>query len=263
MKAGSSKGVLKGQVSKRLLLIGLILGSVAIAIQQLNDPVRQEQLVQIKKHGMGALSVRLPKADLSTRLKEFRPIAQPRLKKKFKKVGLSYPPSEITMVGLKEEKRLEVYAREKPAGKWVLVDDLPILGASGKAGPKLKEGDRQVPEGIYRVEFLNPNSRFHLSLRLNYPNEFDRTMAAKDGRTNLGGDIMIHGGALSIGCLAMGDPIAEELFVLVADVGMSKTTVVLTPYDFRKRPAKISTGVPSWTGDLYKQIEERLKKLAM
>lgn len=254
--------MLMGQVSKRLLLIGLILGSVAIAIHQINDPVRQEQLAQIKNYGMGALSVRLPKADLSTRLKEFRPIAQPRLKKKFKAVGLSYPPSEIAMVGLKEEKRLEVYVREKLAGKWVLVDDLPILGASGKAGPKLQEGDRQVPEGIYRVEFLNPNSRFHLSLRLNYPNAFDRAMAAKDGRENLGGDIMIHGGALSIGCLAMGDPASEDLFVLVADVGMEKTTVVIAPYDFRMKPAAPSAGGPAWTGNLYSQIEKRLKLLS-
>lgn len=254
--------MLKGQVSKRLLLIGLILGSVAIAIQQLNDPVRQEQLAQIKKHGMGALSVRLPKADLATRLKEFRPIAQPRLKEKFKTAGITYPPSEITMVGLKAERRLEIYARGKPAGKWVLIDDLPILGASGTAGPKLKEGDRQVPEGVYRVEFLNPNSRFHLSLRLNYPNAFDREMAAKDGRTNLGGDIMIHGGALSIGCLAMGDPVSEDLFVLVADVGIEKTTVVIAPYDFRKRPARTPEGAPAWTGNLYSQIEKRLDPLS-
>ena len=55
----------------------------------------------------------------------------------------------------------------------------PVLGASGVLGPKLKEGDRQVPEGVYRVPELNPNSDFHLSLRLDYPNEFDRAQGAR------------------------------------------------------------------------------------
>ena len=70
--------------------------------------------------------------------------------------------------------------------------EYPILAASGVLGPKLREGDKQVPEGIYGAEALNPNSKFHLSIRLNYPNTFDRRMAQSDGRTQLGGDIMIH-----------------------------------------------------------------------
>src|SRR5204863_8498878 len=62
-----------------------------------------------------------------------------------------------------------------------------------------------ISEGIYPIESLNPNSRFHLSLRIGYPNAFDRAQAAKEKRTNLGGDIMIHGNSVSIGCLAMGE----------------------------------------------------------
>ena len=53
--------------------------------------------------------------------------------------------------------------------------------------------DRQIPEGIYGIEYLNPNSRFHLSLKRSYPNEFDRKRATEDGWSNLGGDILIHG----------------------------------------------------------------------
>ena len=82
---------------------------------------------------------------------------------------------------------------------------------SGRLGPKLKEGDRQVPEGLYRVESLNPNSRYHLSLRVNYPNEQDKSYGRLDGRNNLGTDIMIHGKDCSIGCLAMGDPSCDFL----------------------------------------------------
>jgi murein L,D-transpeptidase YafK len=119
-----------------------------------------------------------------------------------------------------------------------------------------------VPEGIYGIEFLNPNSRFHLSLRLNYPNAFDRQMALRDKRTNLGGDIMIHGGALSVGCLAMGDPAAEDLFMLVADVGRGNSAAILAPYDFRKRAAKVPAGSPQWTIELYRQVEKRLRELS-
>src|SRR5690606_4961 len=93
---------------------------------------------------------------------------------------------------------------------------LPVLAASGRVGPKLQYGDYQVPEGFYRIEALNPNSRFHLALRVNYPNAFDRAEAAREGRTHLGGDIMIHGSNASVGCLAMGDVVSEDLFVLAA-----------------------------------------------
>ena len=68
----------------------------------------------------------------------------------------------------------------------------PIRAASGALGPKLREGDRQVPEGVYDIESLNPNSRFHVALRVGYPNAFDRQMAGREGRTALGGDIMIR-----------------------------------------------------------------------
>ena len=78
-------------------------------------------------------------------------------------------------------------------------------------GPKLREGDRQVPEGVYTIANMNPNSISHLSLALSYPNDFDRARAAEDGRADntLGGSIMIHGGSGSIGCMAVGDEAAE------------------------------------------------------
>lgn len=91
-----------------------------------------------------------------------------------------------------------------------------MLAASGGPGPKLREGDLQVPEGVYRLTAFNPNSSYHLSLRVDYPNAEDRAaedraVARSDRRTSLGGDIFIHGKAVSIGCLAIGDPGIEEL----------------------------------------------------
>lgn len=142
-----------------------------------------------------------------------------------------------------------------------LVKRYPILGASGELGPKLREGDYQVPEGIYAVESLNPNSLFHLSLRVGYPNAFDKRKALADGRANLGSDIMIHGGRSSIGCLAMGDPAAEELFVLAALAGPENVKVILSPVDFRSRPAPApKAGSPPWLGELYAEIRAALQQ---
>ena len=80
---------------------------------------------------------------------------------------------------------------------------LVLLGF--KKEKKLKEGDGQVPEGIYHIDSLNPNSMFHLSIRLDYPNSFDKQQGKIDGRKELGSDIMIHGNTCSSGCLAIGD----------------------------------------------------------
>jgi murein L,D-transpeptidase YafK len=126
----------------------------------------------------------------------------------------------------------------------------------------LREGDRQVPEGIYPIESLNPNSSYHLSLRVGYPNAFDRAQAANEGRKNLGGDIMIHGKSVSIGCLAMGDEAAEDLFVLAADTGLQNIKVVLSPMDFRTGAAVPKTAkLPDWTEGLYNQIRSEMAAL--
>jgi hypothetical protein len=79
--------------------------------------------------------------------------------------GLDYPAASLAFVAIKDERRLEVYARASEGDAWRHVRDYPVLAASGRAGPKLRQGDRQVPEGVYRIELLNPNSRYHLSLR--------------------------------------------------------------------------------------------------
>jgi murein L,D-transpeptidase YafK len=200
-------------------------------------------------------------ATVADRLDQYGAAARARLSPHFAKQKVTYPPGELVLVGFKKEKTLEVYAKSGTSG-FRLICNYPILAASGTAGPKLREGDRQVPEGIYAIEFLNPNSRYHLSLRVNYPNAFDRKQALEEKRTNLGGDIMIHGKAASIGCLAMGDEAAEDLFVLAADTGLKNITVILAPLDFRKHDA-VPGGqkLPPWTVPLYDQVRAELRKL--
>ncbi len=170
--------------------------------------------------------------------------------------GLAYPPAELALLGFKRERRLEVWGRSD--GPWARLDVFPILAASGSAGPKLRQGDLQVPEGMYRVVAFNPESHFHLSMMLDYPNFDDVALAEVEGRTDLGGDIFIHGGDRSIGCLAIGDRAIEDLFVLVADVGMEHVQVILAPRDPRNgsRLAPVP-GLP-FTAELYRRIEEQL-----
>jgi hypothetical protein len=193
------------------------------------------------------------------RLEQFSPGVKKWLKPKFESAGVKYPPAALGLVAFKDSGVLEVYARES-GHPWRFIKSYPVLAASGKLGPKLAEGDLQVPEGMYRLESLNPNSRFHVSLRLNYPNEFDRRMAAREGRTRLGGDIMIHGSSVSIGCLAMGDDAAEDLFVLSALVGKEHVSVVISPTDFRGGAANSSANGPPWVHGLYESIRDELRQ---
>jgi murein L,D-transpeptidase YafK len=172
---------------------------------------------------------------------------------------VAFPPPAITLLAFKDSKRLELYAPD-PQGAWQQVRVYPIQAASGITGPKLREGDKQVPEGIYAIESLNPNSLFHVSLRLNYPNAFDQQMGLADGRAALGGDIMIHGKAKSIGCLAMGDVVAEEVFALAAWVGKENVRVVIAPTDFRQATAANVPAVPLpvWAEVLYQHLRVEL-----
>ena len=204
----------------------------------------------------GGLSVPFAHASRTIRevVRNTGPSAEERLRPYFASAGVPHPPPEITLVALKAERRLELWA-PGPRG-WRLVRFWKVLAASGGPGPKLREGDRQVPEGAYRIDAMNPNSKFHLSMRIDYPNARDRAQAAREGRTNLGGEIFIHGGAASIGCIAIGDSAIEELFVLVARVGPQRANVLVAPHDLRRRPAPADPR--PWVVDLYADLTRRL-----
>jgi len=201
------------------------------------------------------------KKTVAERVEEFGAAVQERLAPPFARIGVVYPPQKIILVGLKQEKTLEVWVSQGD-GPPKFLKSYPILAASGTLGPKLKEGDLQVPEGLYKIDALNPNSRFHLSLRVNYPNPFDKIKGKLDGRENLGCDIMIHGQSSSIGCLAIGDEAAEELFILAAETGIQNISVILSPVDFRVRslPAGAIPG-PDWISELYQSIQKELLTL--
>ncbi|MDQ3441194.1 MAG: hypothetical protein M3478_12680 [Planctomycetota bacterium] len=205
----------------------------------------------------GAIFGRKSVAD---RIAEFGPHARARLTPHFARARVAYPPARVTLVGLKSEKRLDVYATGA-GGQHAFVRSYPILAASGRPGPKLRRGDHQVPEGVYAIESLNPNSRFHLALRVGYPNALDRKMAAVDGRADLGSDIMIHGKSASVGCLAMGDVAAEDLFVLAAETGVANVKLILAPADLRPGTADVPADMPAWTSRLYEDVAREMAAL--
>lgn len=152
------------------------------------------------------------------RVAEARAHCADALRQRFAAAGIAYPPADIFLRAFKREAVLELWARPAAGGGaavFRLVATYPILGASGALGPKRREGDRQVPEGFYVINRFNPRSLFHLSLGLDYPNASDLALTTNPSAP--GSDIFLHGGAKSIGCLAMGDAVVEELFLAALD----------------------------------------------
>ncbi len=186
------------------------------------------------------------------------PAVEQRLLGYWEKTKTKLPVDFLFLIVLKQEKKMEVWIQKKQEKKFLR--EYPVLAASGKMGPKLKEGDYQVPEGIYKILAFNPNSSYHLSLKTGYPNEYDKAQAKKQERTDLGGNIFIHGKAASTGCIAIGDPASEDIFYLVEKVGLEKTKLIIAPCDFRKKNYR-NMELPShpWIKELYQKIEEELK----
>ena len=186
--------------------------------------------------------------------------ANQRLRPHFERAGIAFPPQRITLLAMKAERKVELWASDE-THPFTFIRSYNILKGSGGPGPKLREGDKQIPEGIYRIVALNPNSRYHLSMKLNYPNEFDLRHARLDGRHNPGSNIFIHGKSYSVGCLAMGDHVIEELFVLSEKTGIDNVSVIIAPYDPRKQPLRHQDPrLPSWTEELYQQISAEFNK---
>jgi len=189
-------------------------------------------------------------------INNYRASANRQLLPYFKRAGVPYPPRQAAFLIFKRSRRFELWARN--GGNWRYIRTFRVLAASGGPGPKLHSGDRQVPEGIYHIIGMNPRSRFDLSLHLSYPNAFDRYHARLDHRTNLGGDIFIHGNKRSIGCVAIGNAAIQQIFPLVYDVGDRNVTVIIAPNDLRTQKPARGRVHPVWLPQLYAKIRQAL-----
>jgi murein L,D-transpeptidase YafK len=147
------------------------------------------------------------------KVKEVRERRTKDVKAMLEAVGLTYPVDEVYLRGFKKERVLELWA-SKPGKPMVLVKTYSFCAASGDLGPKRKEGDLQVPEGLYEVPSFNPYSDYHLSMKVSYPNASD---AIRSDAKRPGGLIYLHGSCASIGCIAIEDEPIEEVYLIVFD----------------------------------------------
>jgi murein L,D-transpeptidase YafK len=133
---------------------------------------------------------------------------EPELKEEFEKKKMQYG-SPIFIRIFKESRELEIWVKTENQFNLFKTYEICTYG-TGTLGPKTRQGDGQAPEGFYFItsQRLNPSSDFHLSFNLGYPNSYDRI----NKRT--GGNLMVHGSCVSIGCYAMTDAGIEEIYTI-------------------------------------------------
>ena len=240
--------------SKKIMILIIMLGGLFLTIfhrflaEQI--PVMRYRWFPFDSRLRGART----NADVLAR---YGDIVRQRLRPAFEQAGLAATPGEIALLAFKTEQRVELWGRGETG--WTWLKNYPFTATSGQLGPKLREGDRQIPEGVYRLMAFNPNSSYHLSLKIGYPNAFDQAMAAAEGRTQLGGDIFLHGKAASVGCIPVGDAAIEELFVLALTIGLKRMQIIIAPHDFRRDPRPPVFAQLAWTAELYAQLADALR----
>jgi murein L,D-transpeptidase YafK len=151
------------------------------------------------------------------------------IKKYFTDKGLNIDGFNLFIRAFKKERKLEAWVKEKGADKYFLLHTYDFCNLSGTLGPKRKEGDLQVPEGVYEINHFNPLSNFYLSLGINYPNTSDKILSDKK---QPGGSIYIHGNCVTVGCIPITDDKIKELYVLAVEAknnGQQKIQVHIFP----------------------------------
>jgi len=136
----------------------------------------------------------------------------------------------------KEESELEVW-KQDTSGRYALLKVYPICRWSGDLGPKVKEGDRQAPEGFYPITpgLLNPNSSYYLAINTGFPNVYDKV------NNRHGAFLMIHGDCSSRGCYAMTDEEIGEIYSLAREAFLGgQKEIQLQAYPFHMTPANLA-----------------------
>ncbi len=136
------------------------------------------------------------------------------LRKEFEKKGFTYPAKYIYLRSFKLDSELEIWVKNNIADTFRLFKTYRVCTLSGKMGPKRHEGDLQVPEGFYYINDFNPNSNYHLSLGINYPNYSDRILSDPK---RPGKEIYIHGNCVTIGCIPLSDEYIDEVYIMAVN----------------------------------------------
>jgi murein L,D-transpeptidase YafK len=136
------------------------------------------------------------------------------VKKYFADKKISFTGFQLFIRAFKREQTVEVWVKEKGKTTFTLLHTYPFCASSGTLGPKRKEGDLQIPEGLYVIEHFNPSSNFHLSLGIDYPNASDKILG---DRKHPGSEIYLHGNCVTVGCIPLTDDKIKELYVLAVE----------------------------------------------
>jgi murein L,D-transpeptidase YafK len=127
------------------------------------------------------------------------------------KHGLKENNFRLLLMASKTEQELHLFAGQNSDGSGMkLIRNFKICKTSGVPGPKTRQGDDQIPEGFYHISRFNPESGYHLAMEISYPGRVDRV---RNKNSNPGGDIMIHGSCVTIGCLPMTNEGIEEIYI--------------------------------------------------
>ncbi len=146
-------------------------------------------------------------------------------------IGLTINPLHVYIRCFKQEELVQVWVSNEAHEDYKLLRNYAFCINSGTLGPKRKEGDNQIPEGLYYIDRFNPNSNFHLSMGINYPNDNDLVHADK---SQPGSDIFIHGECSSVGCISLGNKSIRELYTLAKEAHDQghQVRVDIFPYKF-------------------------------
>lgn len=169
------------------------------------------------------------------RVREAQRNQQSKIEITLSKNNLTIDNFHLLIIGFKDSDELEIYCKPKKNIQYRKVLSRAIYKKSGIPGPKREQGDKQVPEGFYYIDRFNPKSKFHLSLGLNYPNQSDKI---KSNFSDPGGDIFIHGGCQTTGCIPITDAIMEEIYLFAVHArnnGQEQIPVYIFPFKMTEK----------------------------
>src|ERR1700723_2164443 len=164
----------------------------------------------------------------------------------------SSPSSPTLIRTYKKEAELQIW-KMKSDGQYALLKTFPMCRWSGQLGPKLREGDHQVPEGFYTITpgQMNPNSAYYLSFNVGYPNAYDRAW----DRT--GGSIMVHGICSSAGCYSMTDAQIAEIYAIAREsFNGGQRAIQMQSYPFRMTAENLAKHRLDPNAEFWKQLKK-------
>jgi murein L,D-transpeptidase YafK len=183
------------------------------------------------------------------------------LKKQLAAIGVSWPLKQIYVRSFKYDSQLEVWVRSQKNEAYKLFRTYKVCALSGALGPKRIEGDYQVPEGFYYINEFKPNSAYHMSLGLNYPNASDQLLSDS---TKPGNDIYIHGSCVTVGCIPIRDTQIEELYLLASyahDQGQDFIPVHIFPIRYNVEKSREFLSKSTKDDQEYQKFSGRLKEV--